>query len=61
MREKLCASSAQGGSMIDADIFERDYVVVRQQPIVENSDIFVAMVDEKATVNRLHIEGEHIE
>ena len=42
----LCAQSASGDSMIDADIFEGDYVVVRQQPIAENSDIVVAMVGE---------------
>ncbi len=47
--------------MIDADIFEGDYVVVRRQPIAENSDIVVAMVGEEATVKRLSIEGEHIE
>ncbi|GEM_PF-2379193 len=47
--------------MIDADIFEGNYVVVRQQPIAENSDIVVAMADEEATVKRLSIEGGCIE
>ncbi len=58
---KCFALKVQGDSMIDADIFEGDYVVVRQQPIAENSDIVVAMVGEEATVKRLSIEGEHIE
>lgn len=58
---KCFALKVQGDSMINADIFEGDYVVVRQQPIAENSDIVVAMVGEEATVKRLSIEGEHIE
>jgi len=61
LRGKCFALKVQGDSMIDADIFEGDYVVVRQQPIAENSDIVVAMVGEEATVKRLSIEGEHIE
>ena len=61
LRGKCFALKVQGDSMIDADIFEGDYVVVRRQPIAENSDIVVAMVGEEATVKRLSIEGEHIE
>ena len=61
LRGKCFALKVQGDSMIDADIFEGDYVVVRQQPIAENSDIVVAMVGEESTVKRLSIEGEHIE
>lgn len=61
LRGQCFALKVQGDSMIDADIFEGDYVVVRQQPIAENSDIVVAMVGEEATVKRLSIEGEHIE
>jgi len=61
LRGKCFALKVQGDSMIDADIFEGDYVVVRQQPIAENSDIVVAMVGIDVTVKRLSIEGEHIE
>ena len=61
LRGKCFALKVQGDSMIDADIFEGDYVVVRQQPIAENSDIVVAMVDIDLTVKRLSVEGEHIE
>jgi repressor LexA len=41
----------RGDSMIDAGIFDRDYVVVRQQDTAENGDIVVAGIPgEEATV-----------
>ena len=41
----------RGDSMIDAGIFDRDYVVVRQQPTATNGDIVVAGIPgEEATV-----------
>jgi repressor LexA len=41
----------RGESMIDAGIFDRDYVVVRQQESAENGDIVVAGIPgEEATV-----------
>ena len=41
----------RGDSMIDAGIFERDYVVVRQQDSADNGDIVVAGIPgEEATV-----------
>ena len=41
----------RGDSMIDAGIFDRDYVVVRQQPSANNGDIVVAgLPGEEATV-----------
>jgi repressor LexA len=41
----------RGESMIDAGIFDRDYVVVRQQETAENGDIVVAGIPgEEATV-----------
>ena len=41
----------RGDSMIEAGIFDRDYVVVRQQPTAENGDIVVAGIPgEEATV-----------
>ncbi len=57
---KCFALKVQGDSVIDADIFKGDYVVVRQQPIAKNSDIVGAMVGEESTVKQLTIEGEHI-
>jgi len=48
----------RGDSMIEAGIFDGDYVVVRQQPNAEDGDIVVAGIpDEEATVKRLKRQG----
>lgn len=53
--------SVQGDSMINAGIFDGDYVVVRRQPTAENGDIVVAMTSEnEATVKRFYREKNHI-
>ncbi len=43
----------EGDSMIEAGIFDGDYVVVRQQPNAEDGDIVVALIEDEATVKRL--------
>lgn len=50
-----------GDSMVNAGIKEHDLVVVREQPVAENGDIVVAMMDDEATVKRLFIRDEKIE
>jgi len=55
------ALEVAGDSMVNAGIKERDLVVVREQPVAENGDIVVAMLDEEATVKRLFIRDEKIE
>ncbi|WP_096189040.1 transcriptional repressor LexA [Evansella halocellulosilytica] len=51
----------QGDSMIEAGIFDGDYVVVRQQQSANNGDIVVAMTeDDEATVKRFFKERDHI-
>lgn len=47
------ALRVNGDSMLDADIHAGDYVIVRQQPLAENGDIVVALVNDEATVKRL--------
>jgi repressor LexA len=47
----------KGESMIDAGIMDGDFVVVRQQPDANNSDIVVAMVEDEATVKRFYKEN----
>ncbi|WP_078595685.1 transcriptional repressor LexA [Evansella clarkii] len=50
-----------GDSMIEAGIFDGDYVVVRQQRDASNGDIVVAMTeDEEATVKRFFKEKDYI-
>ncbi len=55
------ALEVTGDSMVDAGIRERDLVIVRQQPVAENGDIVVAMVQNEATVKRLFIRDQKIE
>ena len=54
------ALKVQGDSMINAGIFEGDYVIVRQQPVAESGDIVVALVNDEATVKRLVKESDTI-
>ncbi|MFA9557990.1 transcriptional repressor LexA [Evansella sp. AB-rgal1] len=50
----------QGDSMIEAGIFDGDYVVVRQQQSANNGEIVVAMTEEdEATVKRFFKEKDH--
>jgi len=50
-----------GESMIEAGIYDGDYVIVRQQNTAFNGDIVVAMTDEdEATVKRFFKERNHI-
>ncbi|HEY8529872.1 MAG TPA: transcriptional repressor LexA [Paenibacillaceae bacterium] len=53
--------SVQGDSMIEAGIFDGDYVIVRQQPTANNGDIVVAMTEDgEATVKTFYKEKDHI-
>jgi len=47
--------------MIEAGIFDGDYVIVRQQPTAANGDIVVAMTEDgEATVKTFYKEKDHI-
>ena len=51
----------QGESMINAGIYDGDYIMVRQQNTAENNDIVVAMINnESATVKRFFKEKDCI-
>jgi repressor LexA len=50
----------KGESMIDAGIFDGDYVVVHQQPTAVNGDIVVAQIEDEATVKRFFREADRI-
>lgn len=54
------ALRVKGESMIDVGILPGDYVIVRQQPTVENGEIAVALLDQEATVKRFYREGDHV-
>ncbi len=50
----------EGNSMVEAGIFDGDYVIVRRQQTADNGDIVVALLDDEATVKRFFRETEHI-
>ncbi len=52
--------SVRGDSMVEIGINDGDYVVVKQQPVANNGDIVVAIVDDGATVKRFFKESDHI-
>lgn len=52
--------SVRGDSMIEIGINDGDYVVVKEQPVANNGDIVVAILDDGATVKRFFKEQDHI-
>ncbi len=52
--------SVHGDSMVEAGINDGDYVVVKEQPVANNGDIVVAIVDDGATVKRFYKESNCI-
>ena len=49
-----------GESMVDAGIFDGDYVVIRSQNEARNGEFVAAMIDGEATVKELSITGGHV-
>ncbi len=58
--ENVFLLRVQGDSMIDAGIFDGDYVLVRQQDSADNGDIVVALLGEEATVKSFYKEKDAI-
>lgn len=54
------ALQVKGNSMINAGIFDGDYVFVRQQPIANRGEIVVALIGEEATVKTFYPENGQI-
>ncbi len=44
----------KGDSMIEAGIFDGDYLIVRQQQEANNGEIVVALIEDEATVKRFY-------
>ena len=61
IRGNCFALQVKGDSMVEANISEGDFVIVRQQPIAENGEIVVALLGDEATVKRLYISDTAIE
>lgn len=56
----MFALRIKGTSMIDAGILDGDFVLVRQQPIAEQGEIVVALIEDEATVKRFYKEKDRI-
>jgi repressor LexA len=54
------ALKVRGDSMINAGIFEGDFVIVRQQPTANNGDIVIALLGEETTIKRFYKSEEGI-
>lgn len=59
-RGSLFMLKIQGDSMIEAGIYNNDYVLVKQQNNALNGDIVVALIEEDATVKRFYKEENYI-
>lgn len=50
---------AKGDSMINAGIDDGDYVVIKRQPVANNGEIVVAIVDNETTLKRLYYDDKN--
>lgn len=53
--EGVFALRINGNSMVDAGIKDGDFVIIQQQPQVNQGEIAVVLVDNEATVKRVYI------
>lgn len=49
-----------GDSMVEAGIFDNDYVIVKPQGTIENGEIAVVLIEDEATVKRVYKEKKKI-
>lgn len=54
------ALRVQGDSMIEAGIFDGDFIFVKKQPTARAGDIVVAMINDEATVKYFYPEADRI-
>lgn len=54
------ALRCKGDSMINARIYDGDIVYIRQQPSVEDGQIAAVLIDDEATLKRVHLFPDHI-
>ena len=57
---EVFALRVKGDSMIEAGIFDGDYVFIRKQLQASSGEIVVAMIGDEATVKRYYPEGDNI-
>lgn len=54
------ALRCKGDSMINARIYDGDIVYIRQQPTVDDGEIAAVLIDDEATLKRVHFYADHI-
>lgn len=54
------ALRCKGDSMINARIYDGDIVYIRQQDSVEHGQIAAVLIDDEATLKRVHLFDDHI-
>ncbi len=59
-KEDIFLLRVRGHSMIDANIYENDLLIVQMTQSCHNGDIIIAMLDDEATVKRFFNERERI-
>ena len=52
--DNVFALRIKGDSMIDAGILDEDFVLVHQQPVANQGEIVVALIEDEATVKRFY-------
>ncbi len=58
--DNIFALKVDGDSMINAGIYDKDVILVRQQENAENGEIVVALIDDMATVKRFYRKNNKI-
>lgn len=58
--ENIFILRVEGNSMVDAGIYNNDFVLVKQQNVAMNGDIVVALLDDEATIKRFFKEKNYI-
>ena len=51
----------KGESMTEDGILDGDFVVIRRQPVTENGEIVVALVNNEATIKKYYRREDHVE
>jgi len=58
--DKVFALRVRGTSMVNAGILDGDFVLVRQQPIAEQGEMVVVLIEDEATVKRFYRDKDKI-
>jgi repressor LexA len=58
--DKVFALRVKGSSMVNAGILDGDFVLVRQQPIAEQGEIVVVLIEDEATIKRFYRDKDKI-